>query len=156
MGTLTFDNPVFATYASAASLMILLVVATAWITVVQMLRYKGGFRAPEDLKKTLVNPTPNPNQNEPNEHVDRWRRIMLNHLENIPFFLVIGLLFVLTAPSLALAQWLFWGYVVARLLHFVVYGTGQIHDIRATFWTIGSAIIIAMCVMVLKAGLSFI
>ena len=156
MGRLTFDNPVFATYASAASLMILLVVATAWITVVQMLRYKGGFRAPEDLKKTLVNPTPNPNQNEPNEHVERWRRIMLNHLENIPFFLVIGLLFVLTGPSLVLAQWLFWGYVVARLLHFVVYSTGQIHDIRATFWTIGSVIIIAMCVMVLKAGLSFV
>ncbi|HSF78881.1 MAG TPA: MAPEG family protein [Steroidobacteraceae bacterium] len=156
MGRLTFDNPVFATYASAASLMILLVVATAWITVVQMLRYKSGFRAPEDLKKTLVNPTPNPNQNEPNEHVERWRRIMLNHLENIPFFLVIGLLFVLTGPSLVLAQWLFWGYVVARLLHFVVYGTGQIHDIRATFWTIGSVIIIAMCVMVLKAGLSFV
>ena len=150
MDSLTFDNPVFATYASAASLMILLAVATAWITVVQMLRYKGGFRA------TLVNPAPNPKQNEPNEHVERWRRIMLNHLENIPFFLVIGLLFVLTGPSLVLARWLFWGYVVTRLLHFVTYGTGQIHDIRATFWTIGSAIIIAMCVIVLKAGLSFV
>ena len=85
MDRLTFENPVFATYASAASLMILLAIATAWITVVQMLRYKGGFRAPEDLKKTPVNPTPNPHQNEPNEHVERWRRIMLNHLENIPF-----------------------------------------------------------------------
>jgi uncharacterized MAPEG superfamily protein len=69
---------------------------------------------------------------------------------------VIGLLFVLTDPSLALAQWLFWGYVVTRLLHFVVYGTGQIHDIRATFWTIGSVIIIAMCVMVLKASFSLV
>jgi len=156
MDKLTFENPVFATYASAAALMILLSVATAWITVIQMLRYKGGFRAPEDLKKTLVNPTPNSHQNEPNEHVERWRRIMLNHLENIPFFLAIGLLFVLTGPSLALARWLFWGYVVARLLHFVVYGTGQIHAIRATFWTIGSAIIIAMCLMVLKEGLSLL
>lgn len=156
MDRLTFENPVFATYASAASLMILLAVATAWITVVQMLRHKGGFRAPEDLKKTLVNPAPNPNQNEPNEHVERWRRIMLNHLENIPFFLAIGLLYVLTGPSLVLARGLFWGYVVSRLLHFIVYGTGQIHDIRATFWTVGSAIIIAMCVMVLKASLSFV
>jgi glutathione S-transferase len=154
MDQLTFDNPVFAAYASAAALMILLAVLTAWITVVQMLRYQSGFRAPEDLKKTLVNPVPNEQQREVNEHVDRWRRIMLNHLENIPFFLVIGLLFVLTGPSLALAQWLFWGYVVSRLLHFLVYGTGQIHDIRATFWTIGSVIIIAMCVMVLRAGLA--
>jgi glutathione S-transferase len=154
MDLLTFDNPVFATYASAASLMILLAVATAWITVVQMLRYNAGFRAPEDLKKTLVNPKPNEHQREVNEHVDRWRRIMQNHLENIPFFIVVGLLFVLTGPSLALAQWLFWGYVVSRLLHFIVYGTGQIHDIRATFWTIGSVIIVAMCVLVLQAGLA--
>ncbi len=89
MGRLTSDDPVFATYASAASLMILLAVATAWITVVQVLRH---------------------------------------HLENIPFFLGIGLLFVLT---------------------------GQIHDIVATFWTIGSLIIIVMYVPVLRADLRF-
>ena len=39
----------------------------------------------------------------------------------MPFFLVAGLLFVLTNPSLALARWLLYGYVVSRLLHFVAY-----------------------------------
>lgn len=55
MNLLTFENPVFATYAVAAASMILLSIATAWITVLQMMRIKGGFRAPEDLKKTPLN-----------------------------------------------------------------------------------------------------
>ncbi|WP_095011587.1 MAPEG family protein [Tsuneonella mangrovi] len=152
MNQLSFDNPVFATYAVSASLMILLAVATAWITVVQMMRVKGGFRAPEDMKKTPLNPTPAADQTAPKEPVERFRRIMQNHLENIPFFIVIGLLFVLTGPSPALAHWLFYGYVVSRVLHFLAYSTAQIHEVRATFWTIGSVIIIAMCVMVMQAG----
>ena len=62
----------------------------------------------------------------------------------------------MTGPTLALAQLLLYGYAVSRLLHFAAYASAQVHDIRATFWTIGSVIIIAMCVMVLKAGLSFV
>lgn len=153
MGRLNFDNPVFAAYATAAALMILLAVLTAWITVVQMMRVKGGFRAPEDLKKTPLNPEPNAHQRDPVEAVERYRRIMQNHLENIPFFCLAGGLFVLTGPSLALAQWLFYGYAGSRALHFLVYATGQVHEIRATFWTIGSLIIVAMSVMVLAAAL---
>jgi glutathione S-transferase len=69
---------------------------------------------------------------------------MMNDLENVPFFLVAGFLYILTQPSLLLAQWLLYGYVVSRLLHFIAYFTGQIHDIRATFWTVGSLILIFM------------
>lgn len=154
MDLLSFDNPVFATYAAAAALMVLLGISAAWITVVQMMRVKGGFRAPEDLRKTPLNPEPNAGQTAPVEAVERWRRIMQNHLENLPFFCIIGLLFVLTGPSLGLAQWLLWGYVASRLLHFLAYASAQIHDIRATFWTIGSLILVAMCAIVLQAGLA--
>jgi len=153
MELLSYDNPVFATYVIAASSMILLVVLTAWLTVLRMMTEKGGFRAPEDMKKTALNPNPNPDQTAPNERVERVRRIMANHLENIPLFLVVGLLFVLSDPSLTLARWLLLGYAVSRVLHFFVYLTAQIHDVRATFWTIGSAIIIAMCVITLRAAL---
>lgn len=152
MEQLSFDKPVFATYAVSAAMMVLLGIATAWITVIQMVRYKGGFRAPEDLKKTPLNPHPMPNQTLLNEPVERFRRIMQNHLENLPFFLVIGLLFVLTGPSLALARWLLYGFVAARVLHFLAYASAQIHEIRATFWTVGSLILVAMCVVVLHAG----
>ena len=152
MEFLSFDNPVFATYAVSAALVILLGIATAWITVIQMMRVKGGFRAPEDMKKTPLNPDPKPDQTAPDERVERFRRIMQNHLENLPFFCIVGLLFVMTGPSLLLAQWLLYGYVASRVLHCLAYATAQVHDIRATFWTIGSVILIAMCVMVLQAG----
>jgi glutathione S-transferase len=155
METLSLHNPVFAAYAIAATLMILKAVGMSWLTVVRMMQVKGGFRSPEDLKKTPLNPEPNPRQLEPNEYVERVRRIQMNDLENLPFFLVAGLLYVLTQPSLLLAQWLFYGYVASRLLHFAAYFTGQIHEVRATFWTVGSLIIIFMTVRTLVAALGY-
>ncbi len=155
METLSLHNPVFATYAIAATLMILKAVGMSWLTVVRMMQVKGGFRSPEDLKKTPLNPEPNPKQLEPNEYVERVRRIQMNDLENLPFFLVAGLLYVLTQPSLLLAQWLFYGYVVSRLLHFAAYFTGQIHEVRATFWTVGSLILVFMTVRTLAAALGY-
>jgi len=153
MDKLSLENPLFATYVVAATLMILKVMAMAWLTVWRMTREKGGFRSPEDLKKTPLNPQPNPAQLGPNERVDRVRRILQNDLENVPFFLASGFLYILTQPSLALAKWLLYGYVVSRLLHFAAYFTGQIHDIRAATWTIGSLILIYMTVRTLLAAL---
>ena len=153
MDKLSLQNPLFATYVIAATLMILKVVAMAWLTVLRMTQAKGGFRSPEDLRKTPLNPSPDPAQLAPNERVERIRRIMLNDLENVPFFLVAGFLYILTQPSLLLAQWLLYGYVVSRLLHFAAYFTGQIHDIRAACWTVGSLIIVFMTVQALLAAL---
>ncbi len=144
MDKLNLHDPLFATYAIAASLMILKAVAMSWLTVARMMKAKGGFRSPEDLRKTTLNPEPRPEQVGPNDYVDRIRRIQLNDLENLPFFLVAGLLFILTQPSLPMAQWLLYGYVVSRLLHFVVYLRASDHETRATFWTIGSLILIYM------------
>ena len=115
----------------------------SWLTVARMMQVKGRFRPPEDVKKTILN-APSPAQLAPNEYVDRIRRIYLNDLENLPFFLVAGLLFVLPAPPLKMAQWLLYGYVVSRLLHFAAYFTARTHDTRATLWTAGSVILISM------------
>src|SRR4029079_16522536 len=100
--------------------------------------------SPEDIRKTNLNPEPNPKQLEPNERVDRIRRIKLNDLESLPFFLVAVFLFVLTEPSLMLARLLLYGYVLSRLLHFGAYFTARTHDTRATLWTVGSLILIFM------------
>ena len=154
MDTLTLQNPLFATYVVAAALMILKAVAMSWLTVVRMMGEKGGFRSPEDLRKTPLNPNPDPVQLEPNERVERIRRIQMNDLENLPFFLVAGLLFILTDPPLLVAQWLLYGYVVSRLLHFAAYLTAQTHDMRATLWTIGSLILIYMTGAALYAGVA--
>lgn len=153
MDKLSFQNPVFATYVIAASLMVLKAVSMSWLTVVRMMSARSGFRSPEDLRKTALNPEPNARQLEPNERVERIRRIQLNDLENLPFFLVAGLLFVFTDPSLSLARWLLYGYVVSRLLHFVAYLTAQTHDMRATFWTIGSLILIFLSCRTLVVAL---
>ena len=155
MTDFSLQNPVFAAYVIAACLMILKVVAMSWLTVVRMMQEKGGFRSPEDAKKSPTNPAPREGQVGPNERVDRVRRIQLNDLENIPFFLAAGLLYVTTGPDLLLAQWLFYGYVVSRLLHFIAYMTAQLHDVRAVFWTIGSAILIYMTVMTLIKALGY-
>ncbi len=146
MELLSFENPVFVAYAIAAAIMVLKAVAMSWLTVVQMVRFKGGYRSPEDIRKTPINPEPHAGQLAPDERVERIRRIQLNDLENLPFFFMAGLLYVMTGPSLLTAQLLFYGYVVSRLLHFVAYFTAQIHDVRAIFWTIGSLIIVYMAV----------
>jgi glutathione S-transferase len=153
MSKIDLANPVFATYVIAATLMILKAVSMSWLTVLRMMQVNGGFRAPEDLRKTVLNPNPDPKQLEPNERVERIRRIQMNDLENLPFFLTAGFLFVLTSPSLVLAQVLLYGYVVSRLLHFGAYFTAQTHEVRATFWTIGSLILVFMAVWTLIAVL---
>lgn len=146
---LSLQNPLFATYVVAATLMILKAVAMSWLTVMRMIQEKGGFRAPEDLRKTPLNPNPDPQQLEPNERVERIRRIHMNDLENVPFFLAAGFLFVLTAPPLWLAQVLLYGYVVSRFAHFAAYLAARTHDMRANLWTIGSLILIFMTVWTL-------
>jgi glutathione S-transferase len=141
---LTFDNPVFQTYALAATIMLLKLMLQPWMTVVRMMKVQAGFRSPEDAKKSPLNPNPEPGQLEVNEYVDRSRRINLNDLESIPGFVAAGFFFVLSAPSLLLAQILLWGYVGARAVHFLAYLTAQLHDVRAFCWTWSSVAVIVM------------
>ncbi|MFO1070591.1 MAG: MAPEG family protein, partial [Geminicoccaceae bacterium] len=94
MDALSLGNPVFATYAVAAALMILKAVGMSWLTVARMIGENGGFRSPEDIRRTPLNPHPSPAQLAPNERVERVRRIQQNDLESVPYFLVAGLLFV--------------------------------------------------------------
>jgi uncharacterized MAPEG superfamily protein len=141
---ISLDNPVFHTYALAATIMILKLMTQPWITVQRMMKVHAGFRSPEDAKKTPINPNPVEGQLEANEYVERSRRMNLNDLESIPGFLAAGFFFVLAAPPLLLAKILIWTYVVARACHFAAYATAQIHDIRATFWTFSSLSVIAM------------
>jgi glutathione S-transferase len=155
MDILSLKNPLFATYAIAASLMILKAVGMSWLTVIRMIQAKGGFRSPEDLRKTPLNPDPDPKQLAPDERVERIRRIHLNDLESLPFFLVAGFLFVLTEPSLLVARVLLYGYVVSRLLHFAAYLTARTHDTRAALWSVGSLILIYMTGRTLLAAIGY-
>ena len=156
MDKLSLRNPVFATYVIAATIMILKGVSMSWLTVVRMMQVKGGFRSPEDIKKTPLNPEPNSKQLVPNERVERIRRIQLNDVENLPFFLVAGLLFVLDNGAIVnpTARCLMYGDAVLRLLHFAAYFTARTHDTRAALWTVGSIILIFMTCWTLIAALA--
>ncbi|MEQ6918181.1 MAPEG family protein [Halomonas aquatica] len=154
MAMLSLDNPVFVTYMITAGIMLLKLMLQPWMTVYRMMKVRAGFRSPEDAQKSLINPTPSSDQLKPNEYVERSRRMNLNDLESIPGFLLAGFLFVLTGPSLLLAQLLMWGYVIARAAHFMAYSTAQLHDIRATCWTLSSLPVLAMAAYALLSGLS--
>ena len=138
------ENPVFQVYLATAALMLLKLMLQPWMTVMRMMRVKGGYRSPEDAKKSPINPTPSPAQLVHNEYVDRSRRMNLNDLETIPGFVMAGFIFVAAGPSLVFAQIVLWTFVVSRLCHFVAYATAQYHEVRATFWTIGSVSVLVM------------
>jgi len=107
------------------------------------------FDGEEALRRGLINRNPDPSQLGINDYVDRSRRMHRNDLENIPAFLVVGLLFVAVVPPLWAAQVLMYGFVAARAAHFVAYATSRSHEVRATFYTIGSLIVIYMAAHVL-------
>jgi uncharacterized MAPEG superfamily protein len=140
------ENPVFATYVIAATLMIIKMMGQGWITVFRMMKVGGGFLNPEDAAAGMTNPRPRPGQLDADDYVERSRRMHSNDTENIPVFLVAGLLFALTQPPLLVAQVLLYGFVATRLAHFWAYFTAKSHEVRATFFSIGSLIVIGMAV----------
>lgn len=153
MGEFHVGNPVFVTYAIASALMVLKLMGQGWVTVYRMMKAKAGYASPEDLRVGMINRTPHPAQLEVNDYVDRSRRMHRNDLENIPGFWAAGLLFVAVAPPLWLAQVLMYGFVAARAAHAVTYATARSHEVRASFYTIGSLIVMAMAVYTLVAVL---
>lgn len=151
MNLLTTENPVFLAYVTASALMVLKVMAQGWMTVYRMLKSNSGLASPEDIQVGLINKNPSAAQLEVNDYVDRSRRMHRNDLENIPAFWAVGLLFVAVDPALWVARVLMYGFVLARLAHFWAYSTKQTHEVRATFYTVGSLIVIYMALHVLWA-----
>lgn len=151
MTLLATDNPVFVTYLIAASIVVLKIMGQGWVTVYRMLQRNAGFASPEDLRPGLINKNPHPEQLAIDDYVDRSRRMHRNDLENIPAFWAAGLLFVTAAPPLLLAQILMYGFVATRLLHSLAYASKQSHEVRATFYTVGSVIVIFMALYALAS-----
>lgn len=154
MDLLNLQNPVFQVYTVAASVMVLKVMGQGWMTVYRMLKVNGGWASPEDLRPGMINKTPNVSQLDSNDFVERSRRMHRNDLENIPAFWISGLLFVFAEPGLILAQILLYGFVVARLLHSIAYATQRSHEVRATFYTLGSVIVVLMALYTLSVVLN--
>lgn len=154
MSLLTMENPVFAAYAVAAALMILKLMAQGWVTVALMVRTDAGLLNPEDLRPTVANRNPRPGQLDPQPAVERSRRMQRNDLESIPAFLAAGLLLVTADPPGWIAGLLFALFVLARLGHSWAYATARNHEIRATFFSVGSVVVVIMALWVLVAAIA--
>lgn len=154
MSLLTLENPIFAAYVVAAALMILKLMAQGWATVVLMIRSDAGLLNPEDLRPGPANRNPRPGQLEPQADVERSRRMQRNDLENIPAFLAAGLIFVAAGPPAWAAYLLFALFVAARIGHAWAYATAQSHEVRATFFSVGSVVVILMALWALLAALA--
>ncbi len=155
MTVFSMENPLFVAYAIAAAIMVLKIMGQGWVTVYRMIKSEAGLLNPEDMLPGPANRNPHPAQLEPSDYVERSRRMHRNDLENIPAFLAIGLLFVAVEPPFWLGSALMTIFVAARLVHTLVYATGQRHEVRATPYTIGSMIVIFMAAYVLVAALFF-
>ena len=153
MDQLTLTNPVFTTYAVCAALGVLKIMGQGWVSVYRLLKVGGGYASPEDLRPGFINRKPDPAQLELNDYVDRSRRMHRNDLENIPAFLVSGLLFATTAPPFWLAALLYALFVLARLAHTFAYATAQNHEVRAAFYSVGSIVVVMMALWVLAVAL---
>ncbi|XP_066291822.1 microsomal glutathione S-transferase 1-like isoform X1 [Branchiostoma lanceolatum] len=142
---LSFENPVFAAYAAYASLVTLKMFFVVGYTARTRWRVMV-FANPEDVKgnKGAVARLDHPD-------VERVRRLHRNDLENIPAFLAVGLLYVLTGPSPGVALWHFRVFTAARCLHTVSY-LAAVQPWRALGFIAGILTTTSMAVQVLMAG----
>eukprot|EP00058_Branchiostoma_floridae_P010166 XP_002595654.1 hypothetical protein BRAFLDRAFT_260006 [Branchiostoma floridae] len=142
---LSFENPVFAAYAAYSSVVLLKMFGVVGYTTITRFRV-GVFANPEDIKgnkgaKVRLD----------NADVERVRRLHRNDLENIPAFLAVGLLYVLTGPSSGVALWHFRVFTAARCLHTVAYLAG-VQPWRVLCFLTGLVPTLSMTVQVLMAG----
>ncbi|MEQ1571614.1 MAG: MAPEG family protein [Myxococcota bacterium] len=111
------QDPVFRAYVVSAAVLGMNLVVLANLTAVTRARHDEVVN-PEDHR---LNPTAAVVYDGGNDVTARYRRAHRNALENVPLFLVTGLLLALVGPPPALAYGLFAGFVVLRLLHSVAY-----------------------------------
>ncbi|KAK2148343.1 hypothetical protein LSH36_501g01141 [Paralvinella palmiformis] len=111
---------------------------------------KGAFSNSEDVAAFYKgkNQDKKPILNDPD--VERIRRNHLNDMENIPPFVLIGFLYVLTSPSPEIALWHFRIFAFSRILHTVSYQLA-LQPWRGLCFGIGLVITISMGWQVIQA-----
>ncbi|EDV27431.1 uncharacterized protein TRIADDRAFT_53118 [Trichoplax adhaerens] len=116
---LTFNNPVLYLYVSSTCILILKMLSLGIIIpLIRTIKKIPG--SPEDAKFLQANMKDIDTRK---EYLERVRRSHYNDLENIPFFLLIGLVYVLTDPPAGPAKILFRVYAAARVIHTAAYIT---------------------------------
>lgn len=137
--SLDMDNPIFRMYLGYAALAIVKVLAMAPITAYHRIKNKA-FANEEDAKRG--NKTIPLNTNHPD--VERVRRCHQNDIENVIFFVALGLLYVATGPSIMAATWHFRIFVISRYIHTLAYLNAVPQPARALSFFIGLVTLFSM------------
>ena len=136
----TLSNPVFASYAFYAAVVILKMFLLAPLTTLQRFANKA-FSNPEDQGRSKVLS---------HDSVERVRRNHLNDVENIPAFLALGLLYVAISPSPSTALWHFRVFAIARILHTISYQF-KLQPHRLITFLVSILVSISMAVQIIAA-----
>ncbi|KAF4530678.1 hypothetical protein B566_EDAN004917 [Ephemera danica] len=144
---ISLDNPVFSGFAIHAAVLVLKCMLMAPLT----LRHRmatGTFANPEDVKHAQII-MPKAKVSFDDLNVERVRRAHLNDLENIPVFLVVALLYVLTGPNTFIALNLFRVFTLARLVHTIFYAVVPQSKARGMAFIVGLLVTFYMSVQVI-------
>jgi len=150
---ISLENPVFRLYLGHASVVILKSQFMALLTAYRRLKYKA-FANEEDTKIKDGGPEKCP-VNPDHPLVERVRRCHLNDIENVPFFCLLGLLYVSSRPSYSEAAWHFRLFTVARLCHSLVYVTQLRQPLRGLTFITGFLTSVSMGVRVISRAAAF-
>ncbi|KAH9496440.1 Microsomal glutathione S-transferase 1 [Bulinus truncatus] len=145
---LAMDNPVFRTFLGYAALVLLKTCLMSVITSMTRIKHKA-FANEEDAKSFSSNKTSRQPQLITNSAVERIRRCHLNDLENVLPFVLLGLLYVTTGPSLYYATLHFRVFAISRFLHTVVYLGSVPQPARALCFFVGFLVNISLSINIL-------
>lgn len=146
MGGLSFENEIFRLFATYGTVVVLKMMALSFFTSFKRLTKKV-YATPEDvvfdggdLKK----------HGRTDPDIERVRQCHRNDLENIPPFLIIGLLYIFTGPSVFAATWHYRLFVGSRFLHTIAYLLPLPQPSRALGFFVGVGVTVSMAVQVLQ------
>ena len=140
-----FENPALKLYAIVASLLSLQMILLAlWTGTVRVQRQV--WVNPEDARL-------NKGEEAASDHPDvlRVKRAHQNLLENSVPFLIVGLLYALSRPTMLGAQAYFFTFLGARLLHSVFYMLGR-QPFRTMMFVVGILAVAGMAIHVIRVA----
>lgn len=155
---LSLNNSAFAAYAFYTAVLAVKVFLMALLTVIQRVRNKVYCRSLFSNKTILKLETLQAvasREDSPkgivrfSEDVERQRRAHLNDLENIPIFLIIAFLYILTTPTTFIAVNLIRIFAAARIIHTLVYAIYPLQPARGISFGVGLLVTLFMALNVL-------
>ncbi|XP_077987214.1 microsomal glutathione S-transferase 1-like [Glandiceps talaboti] len=149
---LTLNNPVFVSFATYGAFVVLKMMALLPLTAIVRMKDKSfantedflgsGIKGRDEIKKKMSTV---------NKTVERIRRTVLNDMENIIPFMLLGPLYVLTGPSAATALLVFRIFAGSHVVHTLSYLVG-VQPFRALAFFAGISVNFYMGYNVIKNG----